>query len=152
MAFNYWWNWLDMIKAKQIVVSLLVLFSLIGLSVQTTSAAACKLKVDICDDIDAISTAWHEIANALDEAEDLDDLDLELLSEDMDELFETTVLIGTFLSESEDEEEMELGIELLETMVYRADVEEDDLVSYLVDIMDDIVETMDWIVEYCDEA
>jgi hypothetical protein len=141
-----------MIKAKQIVVSLLVLFSLIGLSVQTTSAAAYKLKVDICDDIDAISTAWHEIANALDEAEDLDDLDLELLSEDMDELFETTVLIGTFLSESEDEEEMELGIELLETMVDRADVEEDDLVSYLVDIMDDIVETMDWIVEYCDEA
>jgi hypothetical protein len=40
----------------------------------------------------------------------------------------------------------------LETMVDRADVEEDDLVSYLVDIMDDIVETMDWIVEYCDEA
>ena len=47
---------------------------------------------------------------------------------------------------------MELGIELLETMVDRADVEEDDLVSYLVDIMDDIVETMDCIVEYCDEA
>ena len=119
-----------------------------------TYAAACDQPQDICDDIDDIAEAWAAVADALEETadEDLDDLDVPRLEKDVNELLEPSNLLGEALIELGNDDEVEMGDLLLDVLEELYDVEGDDFAAYLVDRIDDIVDIMDFIVEYCDDA
>ena len=116
-------------------------------------ATACDLPQNICDDIDDIANAWNDVANALEETagEDVGDLDVLRLEKDVNELLEPSVVLGEALVELGNDDEVEMGELLLDVLDELHDVDGDDLAAYMVDRIDDIVDVMDFIVDYCDD-
>ena len=136
------------------ISSLLALLLLLCLWTPTpTYAAVCDQPQDICDDIDEIANAWNDVANALEETagEDVGDLDVPRLEKDVNELLEPSVLLGEALVELGNDDEVEMGEVLLDVLDELYDVDADDYAAYLVDRIDDIVDVMDFIVDYCDD-
>ncbi len=126
-------------------------FLLLTLGAPTSAEAlVCDDPMGICEDINEVSNGWNAIANALEEnaEDDLEDLDVESLVDDVNVLLEATELLGEALVEIGNEDEEELGGDLLDVIDDLYEVEGDDMAAYLVDIIDDIV---DAIVDYCDE-
>ncbi len=129
-------------------------FLLLILGAPTSAEAlVCDDPMGICEDINDVSNGWNAIANALEEnaEDDLEDLDVERLVADVNELLEATELLGEALVDIGNEDEEELGGDLLDVIDDLYDVEEDDMAAYLVDIIDDIVDALDAIVDYCEE-
>ncbi len=129
-----------------------LLFLLLG-APSSAEALVCDAPMGICDDINEVSNGWNAIANALEEnaGDDLEDLDVESLVDDVNVLLEATELLGEALVEIGNEDEEELGGDLLDVIDDLYEVEGDDMAAYLVDIIDDIVDALDAIVDYCDE-
>ena len=121
-------------------------------SVATCLLLALPAAADFCDDIDDVTSAWAEIADALEETagEDVGDLDLPRLERDVNRLLPATESLGEALVDLGDADEEELGDLLLDTTDDLRDVDGDDFSAYLVDRIDDIVDTLDEIVDYCD--
>ena len=119
-----------------------------------TYAAVCDQPQNICDTIDDVANAWNDVANALEETadEEVGDLDVPRLEKDVNELLEPSVLLGEALIELGNDDEVEMGELLLDVLDELHDVDGDDFAAYLVDRIDDIVDVMDFIVDYCDDA
>lgn len=113
---------------------------------------AAPAMADICNDINDVSNGWAAVANALDNSGEveLEDLDIEALEDDVNALLGPTENLGNFLVEEGNEHEEDLGNEILDYVDDLYDTEGDDFVSYLVEIIDDIIGTMDDVVDYCD--
>lgn len=107
---------------------------------------------DICDDINDIAEGWNAIANALEETagEDLEDLDLDRLRRDVNDLLPGTQTLGEYLVDEGNAGEQDLGNDLLDAIDELFDVETDDYAAYLVDRIDDVVDSLDATVDYCD--
>ena len=119
-----------------------------------TYAAACEQPQNICDDIDDIANAWNDVANALEETadEEVGDLDVPRLEKDVNALLEPSSLLADALVELGNEDEVAMGDLLNEVLDELYEVDGDDFAAYLVDRIDDIVDVMDFIVDYCDDA
>lgn len=107
---------------------------------------------DICDDINDIANGWNAIANALEDSADegLEDLDLERLNRDIQALLPGTESFGEYLVEEGNAVEQDLGNDLLDSIEDLYDVETDDYASYMVDRIDDIVDSLDQTTDFCD--
>ncbi len=118
-----------------------------------TYATTCDQPQNICDDIDDIANAWNDVANALEETagEDVGDLDVPRLEKDVNALLEPSVILGEALIELGNEDEVAMGELLLDVLENLVDVDGDDLAAYMVDRIDDVVDVMDFIVDYCDD-
>ena len=134
------------------VLSLLLILSL--WTPAPTYAAVCDQPRNICDDIDDVANDWNDVANALEETadEEVGDLDVPRLENDVNELLEPSALLGEALIELGNDDEVEMGELLLDVLEELHDVDGDDFAAYLVDRIDDIVDVMDFIVDYCDDA
>lgn len=109
---------------------------------------------DICDDIDTVADGWAAVADTLEETagEDVGDLDVPRLEHDVNALLDPTHTLGAALVEQGNEDEQELGHAILDMVAELHDVTGDDLAAYLVDRIDDIVDTLDEVVAYCDDV
>ena len=118
-----------------------------------TYATACDQPQDICDDIDDIANDWNDVANALEETadEEVGDLDVPRLEKDVNALLEPSSLLADALIELGNEDEVAMGELLNEVLDELYEVDGDDFAAYLVDRIDDIVDVMDFIVDYCDD-
>ncbi len=107
---------------------------------------------DVCDDINDIANGWNVIANTLEDAGDegLEDLDLDRLNADVNTLLPGTEEFGEYLVEEGNVTEQDLGNDLLDSIEDLYDVETDDYASYMVDRIDDIVDSLDQTVDFCD--
>ncbi len=110
-------------------------------------------KADICDDINDLANAWNEIANFLNEHEDegFSEADANEIDKLVNLALEPTQNLGEALTKLGDEEEVQLGHELLQYVHELHNRRHGDLVSYLVDVIDDITDTLDGVVDYCDQ-
>ena len=77
---------------------------------------------------------------------------MERLEEDVNELLEPTRLLEEALVEAGDGDEQDLGEELLDLIDEVVEIDGDELAAYLVDVIDDTVDSMDDVVDYCDAA
>ncbi len=109
-------------------------------------------EAQICDDINTISNGWNAVANALEETagEDIGDLDVERLENDVNTLLDPTQFLGEALADEGNEDEQVMGEDLLYVIEDLYDVGGEDLAAHLVDVIDDLVGTLDDIVDYCD--
>ncbi len=121
--------------------------------------AVCTLlptaaEAQICDDINTVSNGWNAVANALEETsgEDIGDLDVSRLENDVNTLLDPTQILGESLVDEGNEDEQVMGEDLLYVIEDLYDVSGEDLAAYLVDVIDDLVFTLDDIVDYCDAA
>ena len=107
---------------------------------------------DFCDTIDDLANSWAEVADALEQTagEDIGDLDVPRLERDVDQLLDPTETLGDALIALGNAEEEEMGQILLDLTGELYDVTDDDLAAYLVDRIDDIVDGIDNVVDYCD--
>lgn len=119
-----------------------------------TYATTCDQPQDICDDIDDVANAWNDVANALEETadEEVGDLDVDRLEKDVNALLEPSSLLADALIELGNDDEVAMGELLNEVLDELYEVDGDDYAAYLVDRIDDIVDVMDFIVDYCDDA
>jgi hypothetical protein len=114
-------------------------------------AATCYPPMDICEDINDLSNCWNEIANRLAEGEEVEDFDAEAFDAAVQTMLEATVLLGAALVEAGNEDEQVLGSNLLDVIVEADEIGAEELEAYIVDILDDLVDALDAIVDYCDE-
>ena len=113
---------------------------------------AVSANADICDDIDDLSNAWASIADALEETadEDVGDLDVRRLERDVNALLPGTEALGEYRADEGSRDEQDIGNDLLDLIDDLYDVDGDDLAAYLVDRIDDLVDCLDFTVDYCD--
>ncbi len=106
----------------------------------------------ICDIIDDLADGWAGVADALelDADEEVGDLDVRALRSDVNALLPATEDLGELLLDFGDPYEEEMGDDLLYVVEEVYDVREGDFAAYLVDRIDDVVDSMDHIVGYCD--
>lgn len=109
---------------------------------------------NLCDDIDTVANGWNELANFMAEngadgfsAEEADSLDAL-----MDMVDEPSRVLAMALIEVGNPQEQELGERLRNFLDELGVRERGDRVDYLVALIDDIVDTIDAIVDYCDEV
>ena len=109
-------------------------------------------KADICDDINDLSNVWNEIANVLHEAEGegVSGEDAQRLDELLDAVLDPTQTLGAALTELGNEDEEELGHQLLQYVHELRARQSGDMVAYLVDVIDDITDALDAVTDYCD--
>ena len=124
-----------------------------------TLSIACLLLAgpalaDVCDNIDDLADGWAAIADALeaDAGEEIEDLDVDRLERDVETLLPWTEGLGEDLADFGNLQEEEMGEDLLDVVDELREVEIDDYAAYLVDRIDDIVDCMDHIVDYCDRV
>lgn len=128
---------------------LFLVFMLVGPA--SAYAATCYPPMDICEDINDLSNGWNEIANMLAEGEEVEDFDAEAFDSAVQTMLEATVLLGAALVEAGNEDEQVLGSNLLDVIAEADEIGEEELEAYIVDILDDLVDALDAIVDYCDE-
>ncbi len=109
-------------------------------------------KADICDDINDLSNVWNDIANFLHEHEEdgFSEEEANQLDELVDTALDPTQTLGKALTELGNEDEAELGHQLLQYVHELRARRHGDMVSYLVDVMDDITDSLDAVTDYCD--
>ncbi len=110
-------------------------------------------KADICDDINDLANAWTEIANFLNEHEEegFSESDAREIDKLVNLVLQPTQDLGEALTKLGDEEEVQLGHELLQYVHELRGRQHGDMVAYLVDVMDDLTDTLDAVVDYCDQ-
>ncbi len=110
-------------------------------------------KADICDDINDLANAWNEIANFLNEHEEegFSEADANQIDKLVNAALQPTQDLGVALTKLGDEEETQLGHELLQYVHELHNRQHGDMVAYLVDVIDDITDTLDAVVDYCDQ-
>ena len=113
---------------------------------------AASAGAGVCDDVDAVSERWLDVADALEEesGDKTAELDLARLERDVNVLLDPTERLGDGLVELGTPGEEALGNKLREMMAELREVETGDRALYLVDQIDDLVAALDDIVTYCD--
>ena len=125
---------------------------IVGLALLLCWMPASAAMADICNDVNDLANSWNHIANLLEEdaGEDVGDLDVERLERDINNLLGPTEAFGQALIDEGNADEEDLGNDLLDTTDDLRDVDGYDETAYLVDRIDDIVNTLDEVVDYCD--
>ena len=123
-----------------------LLLSLFGLG------SGAQAQGHICDDIDDLADDWADIADALEETagEDVGDLDLDRLERDVNALVPDTESLGEYLIDEGTRKERRIGNDILDLLDGITDVDGYDLAAYMVDRIDDLVDCLDFTVDYCD--
>ena len=109
---------------------------------------------EICNDINTIADGWHEVANYIDENQDegISDEEGAALVELSEALGEGTGALAGALLQEGNAEEKAMGKKLERHITKLSRVDGDDEVNYLVEIIDDLVTTLDEVVAYCDSV
>ena len=109
---------------------------------------------DVCDVINDLANDWNSLANDLEfyAGHDVDDLAIRRLEREVNDLYLPTEALGEDLVDLGNRREEKLGHRLLGEIDDLDDVRGRDLVAYLVDRMDDIVDALDRVVDYCDAS
>jgi hypothetical protein len=109
---------------------------------------------ELCEDIDTISDGWHEVAKFIDEKQDdgLSDEEETSLVELSEALGEGTGALAAALLEHGNDDEKKFGRKLDGYMDEIVRLSGDEEAAYLVDIIDEMVSTLDEVVAYCDKV
>ena len=123
-----------------------LLVALLGL------APSAHAQGHICDDVADLADDWADVADALEETAgtDVGDLDLDRLERDVNALLPDTESLGEYLVDEGSRKEQRIGNEILDMVDGVHDVDGDDLAAYMVDRIDDLVDSLDYTVDFCD--
>ncbi|CAM2010878.1 hypothetical protein [Acanthopleuribacter pedis] len=106
---------------------------------------------DICEDINDLSNDWNEVANFLGELEENDDFsdrDLRRFEQYVTDLAEDTYILADALIDLGNQRETNLGTTMRKRMAALAEA---DSLEAAVARMDNLVDSIDRVTDYCDE-
>lgn len=126
---------------------------LVWLLLATTLALPVSA-AQICEDIDTISDGWNEVSTFIDEKQDdgLSDEEQTALVELSGALGEGTAALAQALLEAGNDDEKKFGRALDGYIDEIVRLDGDAEADYLVEIIDEMVGTLDEVVAYCDKV
>ncbi len=105
---------------------------------------------NICDDINGLADEWNEVANFLNECEENDrftDTEMKRFENYVTDLAEDTYILADALIDLGNDRETKLGTNMRKRMAALAEA---NTLEAAVDRMDELVNSIDDVTDYCD--